>query len=99
MATIHMQIKIYTLPYLLTDAKSHSQVLYVMMDSMTTQLSALTHIMQICCNFDVTNSLQYRAGFAPMLFQWSHSHMQCFSVANSRQKSRDKKGSRVKKIA
>ena len=33
MATIHMQIKIYTLPYLLTDAKSHSQVLYVMVNS------------------------------------------------------------------
>ena len=42
MATIHMQIKIYTLPHLLTDAKSHSQVLYVMVDSaMTTQLSGI----------------------------------------------------------
>ena len=42
MATIHMQIKIYTLPYLLTNAKSHSQVLYVMVDSvMTTQLSGI----------------------------------------------------------
>ena len=40
MATINMQIKIYTLPYLLTNAKSHSQVLYVMVDSATTtQLS------------------------------------------------------------
>ena len=44
-----------------------------------TLLSALTHIMQICRNFDVANLLQYRAGFAPMLFQWSHSHMQRFS--------------------
>ena len=42
MATIHMQIKIYTLPYLLTDAKSHSQVLYIMVDSaMITQLSGV----------------------------------------------------------
>ena len=42
MATIHMQIKIYTLPYLLTDAKSHSQVLYIMVDSVTTtQLSGI----------------------------------------------------------
>ena len=42
MATIHMQIKIYTFPYLLTYAKSHSQVLYVMVDSaMTTQLSGI----------------------------------------------------------
>ena len=42
MATINMQIKIYTLPYLLTNAKSHSQVLYVMVDSeMTTQLSGI----------------------------------------------------------
>ena len=40
MATINMQIKIYTFPFLLTNAKSHSQVLYVMVDStMTTQLS------------------------------------------------------------
>ena len=37
-----MQIKIYTLPCLLTDAKSNSQVLYVMVDSaMTTQLSGI----------------------------------------------------------
>ena len=42
MATINMQIKIYTLPYLLTNAKSHSQVLYMMVDSaMTTQLSGV----------------------------------------------------------
>ena len=42
MATIHMQIKIYTLPYLLTNAKFHSQMLYVMVDSaMTTQLSGI----------------------------------------------------------
>ena len=42
MATIHMQIKIYTLPYLLTDAKSHSQVLDIMVDSaMTTQWSGI----------------------------------------------------------
>ena len=36
MATVNMQIKIYTLPYLLTNAKSHSQVLYVMVDSAMT---------------------------------------------------------------
>ena len=42
MATINMQIKIYTLPYLLTNADSHSQVLYVMVDSaMTTQSSGI----------------------------------------------------------
>ena len=41
--------------------------------------SALTHIMQICHDFDVANSPQYHAGFAAMLFQWSHSHMQHFS--------------------
>ena len=42
MATINIQIKIYTLPSLLTNAKSHSQVLYVMVDSaMTTQLSGI----------------------------------------------------------
>ena len=37
-----MQIKIYKLPYLLTNAKSYNQVLYVMVDSaMTTQLSGI----------------------------------------------------------
>ena len=42
MATIHMQIKIYALPQLLTDTKSHSQVLYVMVDSvMTSQWSGI----------------------------------------------------------
>ena len=42
MATINMQIKIYTLPYLLTNAKFHSQVFYVMVDSvMATQLSGV----------------------------------------------------------
>ena len=44
------------------------------------QLSALTHIMQIRGNFDVANSSQYHAGSAPMLFQWSHSHMKHFSL-------------------
>ena len=49
MATINMQIKIYTLPYLLTNAKSHSQVLYVMVDSVTTtQLSGI-HRMTLDC--------------------------------------------------
>ena len=43
------------------------------------QLNALTHIMRICCNFDITNLQRYHAGFAPMLFQWSNSHMACFS--------------------
>ena len=38
----------------------------------------LTHITRIRGDFDVANSLQYHAGFAPMLFQWSHSHMQHF---------------------
>ena len=42
-------------------------------------VTALTHIMQICRNFDIANSLRYRAGFAPMVFQWSHSHMAHFS--------------------
>ena len=41
-------------------------------------LSALTHIIQIRSNFDVANLSQYHAGFAPMLFQWSHSHTQHF---------------------
>ena len=55
MATINMQIKIYILPYLLTNAKSHSQVLYVMVDSaMTAQLSGihrttLGHIQTLYC--------------------------------------------------
>ena len=43
MATINMQIKIYTLPYLLTNAKSHSQVLYVMVDSAMTTWSSGIH--------------------------------------------------------
>ena len=43
-------------------------------------LSALTHIMQICHNFDVVNLPRYHAGFTPMLFQWSYSHMVHFSL-------------------
>ena len=35
--------------------------------------------MQIRRDFDITNLPWYRTGFAPMLFQWSHSHMQRFS--------------------
>ena len=45
---------------------------------MPAQLSALTHVMQICGNFDFANSSRYHAGFAPMLFQWSHLHMKHF---------------------
>ena len=41
-------------------------------------ISVLTHTRQIYSNFDITNSSRYHARFAPMLFQWSHSHMQCF---------------------
>ena len=40
-------------------------------------------------------TLRNHAGFAPMLFQWSHSQMQHFSTE---QKLHDKKGSRAKKI-
>ena len=45
-------------------------------------VSALTHITQICHNFDITNLQQYHAGFTPMLFQWSYSHMAHFFVTN-----------------
>ena len=48
-------------------------------EGLSTRFNALTHIMRIRRNFDVANSPRYRAGFAPMLFQWSHSHMQHFS--------------------
>ena len=44
------------------------------------QVCALTHIMQIHHNFDIMNSQRYHSGFAPMLFQWSYSHMACFSL-------------------
>ena len=66
MATINMQIKIYTLPYLLTNAMSHSQVLYVMVDSaMTTQFSGihrttLGHIQTWNCGLhNVTEGIQF----------------------------------------
>ena len=35
----------------------------------------MTHIARIRGVFDVANSQRYRAGFAPMLFQWSHAHI------------------------
>ena len=38
-------------------------------------VSALTHITRIRRDFDAANSPRYRAGFAPMLFQWCYSHM------------------------
>ena len=44
------------------------------------EVKALTHTTRICSNFEITNSLRYCTGFAPMLFQWSHSHMQHFSL-------------------
>ena len=43
-------------------------------------VSALTHMTRIRGDFDVANSSRYRAGFAPMVFQWSHSHMKHFSL-------------------
>ena len=43
-------------------------------------LSALTHITRIRRDFDAANSPRYRAGFAPMLFQWCYSHMARFSL-------------------
>ena len=46
---------------------------------LTILLSVLTHVAQICGNFDIANSSRYCTGFTPMLFQWSHSHMACFS--------------------
>ena len=58
--------------------------LYKLVCSITSQdismcLRVMTHIMWIHGDFDITNSLQYHAGFTPMLFQWSHSkHMQHF---------------------
>ena len=44
----------------------------------TNSVKAMTHTTRIRGVFDVANSLRYRTGFTPMLFQWSHSHMQCF---------------------
>ena len=61
---------------------------------LTVFLRLMTHIARIRGIFDVANSQRYRAGFAPMLFQWSHAHIARFFVG---EKSRDKKGSRAKK--
>ena len=44
----------------------------------------MTHIARIRGVFDVANSQRYRAGFAPMLFQWSHAHIARFFVAKNR---------------
>ena len=44
----------------------------------------MTHIARIRGIFDVANSQRYRAGFAPMLFQWSHAHIARFFVAKNR---------------
>ena len=38
----------------------------------------MTHTARIRGVFDVANSQRYRAGFAPMLFQWSHAHIARF---------------------
>ena len=43
------------------------------------RISVMTHIMWICCIFDISNLLQYHIWFAPMLFHWSHEHMVHFS--------------------
>ena len=42
-------------------------------------LQLMTHIARIRGVFDVANSQRYRAGFAPMLFKWSHAHIVHFS--------------------
>ena len=44
----------------------------------------MTHIARIRGVFDVANSQRYRAGFAPMLFQWSHAHIAHFFIAKNR---------------
>ena len=44
----------------------------------------MTHIERIRGVFDVANSQRYRAGFAPMLFQWSHAHIARFFIAKNR---------------
>ena len=49
-----------------------------------TVVRLMTHIAQIRSVFDVANLQQYHAGFAPMLFQWSHAHIVCFFVAKNR---------------
>ena len=56
----------------------------------------MTHIVRICGIFDVVNLQRYCAGFAPMLFQWSHAHIAHFF---HHEKSRDKNGSRAKNHA
>ena len=47
-------------------------------------LRLMTHIARICGIFDVANLQRYRAGFAPMLFQWSHAHIAHFFIAKNR---------------
>ena len=45
----------------------------------TAVLRLMTHTARIRGVFDVANSPRYRVGIAPMLFQWSHSHIARFS--------------------
>ena len=51
---------------------------------LVTPVKLMTHIVWIRGVFDVANSQRYRAGFAPMLFQWSHAHIARFFVAKNR---------------
>ena len=46
----------------------------------TALVRLMTHTARICSIFDVANSQRYRAGFAPMLFQWCHAHIARFSL-------------------
>ena len=48
--------------------------------TVTAAVRLMTHIARIRGVFDVVNSQRYRAGFAPMLFQWSHAHIVHFSL-------------------
>ena len=60
----------------------------------------MTHIARIRSIFDVANSQRYRAGFTPMLFQWSHAHIARFFVAKNRAIKRglEQKNRAIKKI-
>ena len=80
--TFGERFKVYLKPsssYIATSPHHHIGQLNIVAGRGKTLLRLMTHTARIRGVFDVVNSPRYRVGIAPMLFQWSHSHIAHFS--------------------
>ena len=76
---VHKCFGMVSIHMLIIHTPLHDTLHILVYDNSSKSLRLMTHTARIRGVFDVANSPRYRVGIAPMLFQWSHSHIARFS--------------------